>query len=95
MALWSWVAALNVVNAAYPVYPVSVVLRTSDVDQRRVLDPLSGWALGSNGDVPGLEHSLVLQLAARPARKSGIVSAIEEASAGDGPQPLIRERRSG
>jgi len=79
-------------NAAYPVV---VVLRTSEGDERRVLDFLSGWALGSGGDLDRIGRNTVL---ARPANcppvqlgKSGVVSAVEEIFAGDEPRPLSRD----
>ena len=85
-------AVVAMLNAAYPVV---VVLLTSDGDQRRVLDFLSGWALGSGGDLDRIGRNTVL---ARPANyppvklgKSGVVSAVEEAFASDGPLPLSRE----
>ena len=79
-------------NAAYPVV---VVLRTSEGDQRRALDLLSGWALGSGGDLDRIGRNTVV---ARPANcppvqlgKSGVVSAVEGVFAGDGALPLSRD----
>jgi Cell division protein SepF len=76
-------------------YPVLVVLRTSEREQQRVLDLLCGWALGSDGDMDRIGRNTVL---ARPPNcppvrlgKSGVVSAVEEVFAGDGPQPLSRD----
>ena len=60
-----------------------------------MLDILTGWALGSRGDIDRIGRHSVL---ARPANcapvqlgKSGVVSAVEEAFATDGPQPLSRD----
>lgn len=85
-------ATVAMVNAAYPVL---VVLRTSEGDQRRVIDFLSGWALGSGGDIDRIGPNTVL---VRPANcppirlgKSGVVSAVEEVFADDGPRPLGRD----
>ncbi len=83
-----------VIGILHADHPVLVVLRTSEEDERRVLDLLSGWALGSGGDVDRIGSSTVL---ARPADcppvhlgRSGIASAVEEVFAGDGPRPLGR-----
>jgi hypothetical protein len=79
-------------NAAYPVL---VVLRTSEGDQRRVMDFLSGWALGSGGDIDRIGPNTVLVLPPNcpPVQlaKSGLVSAVEEVFAGDGPGRLTRD----
>ena len=84
-----------VIGILHADHPVLVVLRASEEDQRRVLDLLSGWALGSGGDVDRIGSSTVL---ARPADcppvqlgRSGIASAVEEVFAGDGPRPLGRD----
>jgi len=76
-------------------YPVLVVLRTSKEDQRRTTDFLSGWALGSGGDVDRIGPNTLL---VRPPNcppvqlaKSGFVSAVEEVFAGDEPRPLSRD----
>jgi Cell division protein SepF len=76
-------------------HPVLIVMRTSEDHERRALDVLSGWALGSGGDVDRIGPSTVL---ARPANcppvplgKTGMVSAVEEVFAGDGPRPLGRD----
>ncbi len=75
--------------------PVLLVMRTSEDHRRRVLDLLSGWALGSGGDLDRIGPSTVL---ARPANsppvslgRTGMVSAVEEVFAGDGPRPLGRD----
>jgi Cell division protein SepF len=85
-------AVVAMLNAAYPVL---VVLRTSEGDQLRTIDFLSGWALGSGGDVDriGPNTILVRPPDCPPVRlaKSGFVSAVEEAFAGEGPQPLSRD----
>jgi hypothetical protein len=85
-------AVVAMLNAAYPVV---VVLRASAGDRRRVLDLLSGWALGSGGDLDSIGPNTVL---ARPAdcppvqlAKGGVVSAVEEVFAGDGPRSLSRD----
>jgi hypothetical protein len=81
-----------ILQAAHPVF---MVIRTSKGDERRVLDLLSGWALGSGGDLDRIGPNTLL---ARPANcppvllgKSGIASAVEEVFAGDGPRPLSRD----
>jgi hypothetical protein len=81
-----------ILQAAHPVF---MVMRTSTDDGRRVLDLLSGWALGSGGDLDRIGPNTLL---ARPAncppvllRRSGIASAVEEVFAGDGPRPLSRD----
>jgi hypothetical protein len=85
-------AMVAMLNAAYPVL---VVLRTSEGDQLRTIDFLSGWALGSGGDVDriGPNTILVRPPDCPPVRlaKSGFVSAVEEAFAGEGPEPLSRD----
>ena len=85
-------SVVAMLNAAYPVL---VVLRASETDQRRALDLLSGWALGSGGDIDRIGLNTVL---ARPADcapvqlgRNGVVSAVEEAFAGDGSLPLSRD----
>jgi hypothetical protein len=85
-------SVVAMLNAAYPVL---VVLRASEADQRRALDLLSGWALGSGGDIDRIGLNTVL---ARPADcapvqlgRNGVVSAVEEAFAGDGSLPLSRD----
>jgi len=81
-----------ILQAAHPVF---MVMRTSTDDGRRVLDLLSGWALGSGGDLDRIGPYTLL---ARPANcppvllgRSGIASAVEEVFAGDGPRPLSRD----
>jgi integrase len=76
-------------------YPVFIVTRTSKDDERRVLDLLSGWALGSGGDLDRIGPSTII---ARPVncppislRRSGIASAVEEVLASDEPRPLSRD----
>jgi hypothetical protein len=85
-------SVVAMLNAAYPVL---VVLRASETDQRRALDLLSGWALGSGGDIDRIGLNTVL---ARPADcapvqlgRNGVVSAVEEAFAGDSSLPLSRD----
>jgi hypothetical protein len=76
-------------------HPVFIVTRTVEDDQR-VLDLLSGWALGSGGDLDRIGPSTVLarppDCPPIPIRRGGIASAIEEVFATDGrPQPLTRD----
>jgi hypothetical protein len=85
-------AVMALVQAGHPVF---MVMRTSKSDEGRVLDLLSGWALGSGGDLDRIGPSTCL---ARPANcppvmlgRSGIASAVEEVFAGDGPRPLSRD----
>jgi hypothetical protein len=75
--------------------PVLVVLRTREGDDRRALDLLAGWALGSGGELDRIGPNTVL---ARPVHsppvhlgRTGLVSAVEEAFAGDGPAPMTRD----
>jgi hypothetical protein len=76
-------------------HPVLIVLRTSKDDERRVLDLLSGWALGSGGDLDRIGSNTVLARPLNcpplPLARSGIASAVEEVFAGDGPRPLGRD----
>lgn len=76
-------------------HPVLAVLRTSDQDRRRVVDLLTGWALGASGELDKIGPNTIL---ARPPgsgaihlNRSSLVSAVEEVFAGDGPRPLNRE----
>jgi Cell division protein SepF len=85
-------AVTAMLQAAYPVF---IVTRASEEDEKRVLDLLSGWALGSGGDLDRIGPNTVL---ARPVdcppiplRTDGITSAIEEVFATDGPPPLGRD----
>jgi hypothetical protein len=85
-------ATVAILNASYPVL---VVLRTPDEDRRRIIDFLSGWALGSGGDIDRIAPNTVL---VRPANcppiqlaKSGSVSALEEVFATQGPRRLSRD----
>jgi hypothetical protein len=75
--------------------PVLGVLRAAEEDRRRIIDLLSGWALGSGGDLDriGPNTVLVRPLNCPPVQlaKSGMVSVIEEVFAGDGPPPLSRD----
>jgi hypothetical protein len=83
---------IAMLQAAHPVF---IVTRTSEDDERRVLDLLSGWALGSGGNLDRIGPNTVI---ARPAncppislRRSGIASAVEEVLSADGTQPLSRD----
>ena len=76
-------------------HPVLIVTRTSEEDERRVLDLLSGWALGSGGDLDRIGPNTVF---ARPANcpavplgRSGLASAVEEVFAAEGSRPLSRD----
>jgi Cell division protein SepF len=76
-------------------HPVLIVTRTSKEDERRVLDLLSGWALGSGGDLDRVGPNTVF---ARPPNcppvslgRSGLASAVEEVFAAEGSRPLSRD----
>lgn len=76
-------------------HPVFIVTLTSEGEERRVLDLLSGWALGSGGNLDRVGPNTLI---ARPAdcppfslRKSGITSAVEEVLSQEGRQPLRRD----
>lgn len=76
-------------------HPVLAVLRTSEEERRRVVDLLSGWALGAGGELDKIGPNTVL---ARPPGSaavhlsgSSLLSAVEEVFAGDDPHPLNRE----
>lgn len=85
-------AIVALLNAGHPVL---VVMRVSDEERRRVLDLLAGWALGSTGDLDRVGPNTILALppgcAAVRLCRTGFVSAVEEAFASDGPNPLSRE----
>jgi hypothetical protein len=75
--------------------PVLVLLRASEADDRRAVDILTGWALGSGGELDRIGANTVL---ARPAHspavhlgRSGMLSAVEEAFSRDGPAPMTRD----
>lgn len=85
-------ALVALLNAGHSIL---VVLRTSEDDRRRVVDLLSGWALGAGGDLDKIGPNTIL---ARPPgsvavhlSRSSLVSAVEEVFAGDDPHPLNRE----
>lgn len=85
-------ALVALLNAGHPVL---AVLRTSEEDRRRVLDLLTGWALGRGGELDKIGPNTIL---ARPpgceaVRLSGtsLVSAVEEVFASEGPRPLTRD----
>lgn len=73
--------------------PVLVVLRLSEEDRTRVQDVLTGWALGSGGDVDHISPNTVAVRAASvpPVRlaRRGVVSAVERAF-DDGGRGLTR-----
>jgi hypothetical protein len=76
-------------------HPVLVVMQASADEQQRVLDLLSGWALGSGGNLDRIGQNTVL---ARPADsppvllgRSGVASAVEEVFASEGSRPLSRD----
>ncbi len=75
--------------------PVLVLVRTTEADERRVLDLLSGWALGSGGALDRIGPHTVLAVPAHspPVHlgRSAMVSAVEEAFAGEGPAPMTRD----
>ena len=73
---------------------VLLVLRTSDTDRRRVLDLLTGWAVGAGGALDRIGPNAVV---ARPSgtppvrmSRPGVMSAMEEAFEGDD-HPLSRD----
>jgi hypothetical protein len=76
-------------------HPVFMVTRSTEEDEKRVLDLLSGWALGSGGDVDRISPNTLLirpvDCPPIPLRGSGMLSAVEEVFATDGPQPLGRD----
>ncbi len=76
-------------------HPVLAVLRTSEEERRRVVDFLSGWAVGAGGELDKIGPNTIL---ARPPGsravhlgRSSLVSAVQEVFAGDDPHPLSRE----
>jgi hypothetical protein len=73
-------AVVELLNAGHAVL---AVLRVPDEDRRRVLDLLTGWALGSGGELDMLGSNSVLARpqGSEPVRLagSGLVSAVEEA----------------
>ena len=85
-------ALIALLNAGHPVL---VVLRTSEEQRRRVVDLLSGWALGAGGDLDKIGPNTIL--ACPPGSRtvhlsrSSFVSAVQEVFAGDDPHPLNRE----
>jgi hypothetical protein len=85
-------AVTAMLQAAHPVF---IVTRTSEDDERRVLYLLSGWALGSGGDLDRIGPNTLI---ARPANcppislgRSGIASAVGEVLAAGESQPLGRD----
>lgn len=84
----------SVVALLSAAHPVLVVLRTSDEDRRRLLDLLSGWALGSGGalDRIGPNTMLARPLGAPPVRlkRTGLVPAVQEVFASEEGHRLTR-----
>jgi hypothetical protein len=78
-------AALALANAGIHVL---VVLRLGDDDRIRVQDVLTGWAVGSRGNVDHIgPNALALRAASVPPMRlarRGVVSAVEKALTGDG-----------
>jgi hypothetical protein len=73
-------AVIELLNAGHPVL---AVLRVPEAGRRRVLDLLTGWVLGSGGemDMLGSNSALACPPGSEPVRlaASGMVSAVEEA----------------
>ncbi len=74
---------------------VLAVLRTAEEERGRLLDLLTGWALGSTGQLDRIGPNSLLARppgcgAVRLGRLS-LVLAVEEAFAGGRPRPLSRE----
>jgi hypothetical protein len=76
-------------------HPVLLVLRTPPDEEQRVLDLLSGWALGAGGNLDRIGQNTVL---ARPANspavllgRNGMASAVEEVFATESSRPLGRD----
>jgi hypothetical protein len=85
-------ALVALLNAGHPVL---AVLRISEEDRRRVLDLLTGWSLGSTGELDKIGPNTIL---ARPPGaevvrlgRTSLVSEIEDAFTRDDPHPLTRE----
>jgi len=76
-------------------YPVLVVLRAPQSDRRRLLDLLAGWAVGAGGTLDRIGPNTVIAApsGADPVRlgDEGMVSAVEEAFAGEDHAALGRE----
>lgn len=85
---------IAVLNAGHPVLAVV----RADQDERRVLDLLAGWALGSGGDLDRIGPNTIL---ARPPGsetvrlgRTSLVSAVEEVFANDDVHPLTRQEEA-
>jgi hypothetical protein len=78
-------AAIALANAGIQVV---AVLRLGDDDRTRVLDVLTGWALGSGGDDDQISPNALTMRAASVGpvhlARRGLVSAVERAFEGDG-----------
>ena len=85
-------AIVALLNAGHAVV---VVLRTSEDERRRVLDLLTGWALGADGELDRIGPNTLVALphGIAPLRigRTALVSAVEEAFAADTPEPLGRD----
>jgi hypothetical protein len=84
-------AAVGMLNAAYAVL---VVIRTSESDRRRVIDLLAGWSLGAGGEADWIGPNAVLLRSPGTAPvhvgRSGLVSAVDDAFAGDDGRRISR-----
>jgi hypothetical protein len=75
--------------------PVVVLSQTSEYDRQRLLDLLTGWALGSDGQLDRIGPNTVL---ARPPgcppirlARTGIVPVVEEVFASEQDAPMSRD----
>jgi hypothetical protein len=84
--------AIGMLNAEIPVL---VLIRTSEADRRRVVDLLAGWTLGSGGesDRIGPNALLLSPPGSAPVHlgRTGLASAVEDAFASEGGNPITRE----
>jgi hypothetical protein len=83
--------AVGMLNAGLPVL---VLIRTGEPDRRRVIDLLAGWTLGSGGesDRIGPNALLLSPPGSAPVHlgRTGLASAVEEAFASEGDNPISR-----
>jgi hypothetical protein len=83
--------AIGMLNADLPVL---VIIRADEPDRRRVIDLLAGWTLGSAGesDRIGPNAFLLSRPGSTPIHlgRTGLTSAVEDAFASEGDQPLSR-----